>query len=70
MLYIDKDSKIRYNYPKLAAVHKVLELYQIQRIQEAQQQNLDNKDYKYRELTYVLKSIIKEFIKDFYKGLI
>ena len=35
-----------------------------------QQQNLNNKDYKYRELTYILKSIIKEFIKNFYKGLI
>ena len=27
ILYIDKDGKIRYNYLKLAAVHKVLELY-------------------------------------------
>ena len=27
ILYIDKDGKIRYNYLKLAAVYKVLELY-------------------------------------------
>ena len=27
ILYIDKDSKIKYNYLKLAAVYKVLELY-------------------------------------------
>ena len=32
MLYIDKDGKIKYNYPKLAAVHKILELYQMQKI--------------------------------------
>ena len=42
----------------------------MQKIQEAQQQDPDNKDYKYRELTYILKSIVKEFIKDFYKRLI
>ena len=35
-----------------------------------QQQDLNSKDYKYRELMYILKSITKEFIKDFYKGLI
>ena len=35
-----------------------------------QQQDLDSKDYKYRELTYILKSIAEEFIRDFYKGLI
>ena len=35
-----------------------------------QQQNPDNKDYKYRELIYILKSIAKEFIKNFYMGLI
>ena len=32
MLYIDKDGKIIYNYLKLVAVYKVLELYQIQKI--------------------------------------
>ena len=42
----------------------------MQRIQKAQQQDLDSKDYKYRELMYVLKSIIKKFIKNFHKGLI
>ena len=41
----------------------------MQRIQKAQQQDLDSKDYKYRELTYILKNIVKEFIKDFYRGL-
>ena len=27
MLHINKDSKIKYNYLKLAVMHKVLELY-------------------------------------------
>ena len=35
-----------------------------------QQQDLDSKDYKCKELIYILRSIVKEFIKDFYKGLI
>ena len=42
----------------------------MQKIQEAQQQDLDSKDYKYRKLIYILKSIIKEFIKDFYRRII
>ena len=41
----------------------------MQRIQEAQQQDLNSKDYKYRELIYIPKSIVKEFIKDFHKKL-
>ena len=41
----------------------------MQKIQEAQQQDPDSKDYKYRELIYVLKSIAEEFVKDFHKGL-
>ena len=41
----------------------------MQRIQETQQQDSDSKDYKCRELMYVLKSIAEEFVKDFYKGL-
>ena len=35
-----------------------------------QQQNLNSKDYKYRELIYILKSITEKFIKDFYRELI
>ena len=42
----------------------------MQKIQKAQQQDLNSKDYKYRELIYILKSIAKEFIKDFYRELI
>ena len=34
-----------------------------------QQQDLDSKDYKCKELIYILKSITEEFIKDFYRGL-
>ena len=42
----------------------------MQKIQKAQQQDLDSKDYKYKKLIYILRSIIKEFIKDLHKGLI
>ena len=42
----------------------------MQRIQEAQQQDLDSEDYECRELIYILRSITKEFVKDFHKGLI
>ena len=34
-----------------------------------QQQDPDSEDYECREFIYILKSIVKEFIKDFYKGL-
>ena len=34
-----------------------------------QQQDLESKDYKYRELIYILKNIIKAFIKKIYKEL-
>ena len=36
----------------------------MQKIQKTQQQDPDSKDYKYRELIYILKSIAKEFIKN------
>ena len=42
----------------------------MQKIQETQQQDLDSKDYEYRELIYIPKSITEEFVKDFHKGLI
>ena len=42
----------------------------MQKIQKTQQQDPNSKDYKCRELTYILKSITKEFIKNFYRGLI
>ena len=42
----------------------------MQKIQKAQQQDLDSEDYEYRELIYIFKSITEEVIKEFYKGLI
>ena len=42
----------------------------MQKIQKAQQQDLDSKNYKYKKLIYILRSIAEEFIKFFYKGLI
>ena len=67
---MDKDGKIRYNYLKLIVVHKAPISNQMQRIQEVQEQNPNNKKYKNRELMYILSSLAKEFIKDFYQGLI
>ena len=66
MLRINKDGKIRYNHLKLVAVYKVLIINWIQRIQEAKEQDLNSKEYKNRELIYILNKLVKEFIKDFY----
>ena len=38
----------------------------MQKIQEAKKQNPDNKEYKNRELIYILNKLAKEFIKDFH----
>ena len=70
MLRIDEDRKIRYNHPKLAAVYKAPVVNQMQRIQEAKKQDLDSKEYKNKELIYILNKLAKEFIKDFYQGII
>ena len=42
----------------------------MQRIQKAKEQDLDNKEYKNRELIYILNKLVKEFIKDFHQGII
>ena len=72
MLCKDEDGLIRYNYPKLAATYKykLLESNQTRRIQKVQAKNLDINQYKQRENIYILREIIEEFIKDFYKGII
>ena len=67
---MDKDGKIRYNYLKLIVVYKAPVVNWIQRIQEAKEQNPDSKKYKNRELIYILNKLVKEFIKDFYQGII
>ena len=41
----------------------------MQRIQKAKKQDLDNKEYKNRELIYILSELAKEFIKDFHQGM-
>ena len=69
MLCIDNNGKIRYNHPKLVAVHEALIVNWMQRIQEAQKQDLDSKEYKNRELTYIPNELAKEFIKDFHQGM-
>jgi len=35
-----------------------------------QAEDLDIEQYKNRKVTYVLKVIVEEFIKEFYKGII
>ena len=70
MLRKDKDRLIRYNYPKIIATYKLLESNQTKRIQEVQAKDLDINQYKVREVTYVLREIAEEFIKDFYRGII
>ena len=42
----------------------------MQKIQEAKKQDLDSKEYKNRELIYILSSIAKDFIKDFHQKII
>ena len=42
----------------------------MQKIQEVQKQDSNSKEYKNRELIYILSSLAKEFIKDFYQGMI
>ena len=42
----------------------------MQRIQEVKKQDLDSEKYKNKELIYMLNKLAKEFIKDFYQGII
>ena len=72
MLYKDEDGLIRYNYPKIVVTqeYKLLESNQTRRIQEVQAKDLDIGQYKVREAIYILREIIEEFIKEFYKGII
>ena len=72
MLHKDEDGLMRYNYPKIAVTqeYKLLESNQTKRIKEVQAKNLDADQYKVREVIYILKEIVEEFIKEFYKGII
>ena len=47
MLRMDKNGKIRYNHPKLAAIYKAPILNWETRIKKAQQENPKYKDYKH-----------------------
>ena len=42
---------------------------QTQRIQEAQSENESSGEYKNKEITYIPKSIAKEFVKEFHGNL-
>ena len=68
----DSDGLIKYNYPKLVVTqeYKLLKSNQSKRIQEVQAKDLDIDQYKVREVIYILRRIIEEFIKEFYRGII
>ena len=78
LLKLDQDRLIRYNYLKLAAIrecrlvrsYNIPKSIQLQRIAEVQLEDLDLEEYINREVIYILGEIIKEFIKEFYKGII
>ena len=61
MLRLDKDGKIRYNYLQLVGTYKALKSLQEEQIKKAQEKNL--------KTIYILKSITKEFIKEFHRNL-
>ena len=67
---MDTNRKIRYNYLQLKAISKVLKLKQLQQIKKAQEYNLDIEYYKDQDLIYILRFIVEEFIKEFYKDII
>ena len=70
MLRLNKDGRIRYNYLQLAGTHKAPKSLQEERIKEAQEENLESENYENQEVIYILKSIIKEFVKEFHGNLI
>ena len=72
MLRKDKDGLIRYNYPRIIVTqeYKLLKSNQTKRIQEVQAKDLEIDQYKAREAIYILRGIVEEFIKEFYKGII
>ena len=74
MLRKDEDGLVRYNHPKLAAtkesqIHESPESDWTQKIQEAQAEDPDADQYENREATYVPRSIAKEFVSEFHKGM-
>ena len=68
----DSNRLIRYNYSKIVVTqeYKLLESNWSKRIQEVQAKDLDIEQYKVREVIYILKGIVEEFIKDFYREII
>ena len=67
---MDINKKIKYNYLQLKAINKALELEQLQQIKKVQKYNPNTKYYKNQELIYIPKLVVKEFIKEFHKGII
>ena len=76
MLCKDKDRLIRYNYLKVVATREESQTYKLpeskwaQKIQEAQVEDLDLEQYKNQEAIYIPQLVVKEFVIEFYKGII
>ena len=72
MLKLHKDKKIRYNHPKLVATqeYKAPESDWEWRISEVQSEDKSLDDYVNWEIMYILKTIVKKFVKEFHKNLI
>jgi len=65
MLKLYKDGKIKYNHLKLAVMqeYKSLESNWEQRITKSQLEDKSLDDYTNQETIYILRDIVKEFIK-------
>ena len=69
----NSNEKIWYNHPQLLGIHKAPKSLWEQQIREAQETDLDYKDYKNREMQleviYIPSKVAKEFVIEFYKGV-
>ena len=72
MLKLYKDRKIKYNHPKLTVTqeYKLLKSSQEQRIIKAQSEDKSLDNYVNQEIIYILRNIVKEFMKEFHRNLI
>ena len=64
----DMDGKIKYNHPQLVATYEVPISTLEAKIKEAQENSLE--EYTEEDYIFILEEVIKEFITEFYKGMI
>ena len=68
LLKLRKNGKICYNHFQLTRTHKAPVSLWTQKIQKAQFENENSEKYKNCKATYILKNIVKKFVKKFYKN--